>query len=231
MNEPCFPPLFSSMAAPVGHDPFRTACAQAAQGCDAGLVVHALAPDRLRAAMVFAPEVPLQQAVTMLPLCGIGFQNALGALAPPEVAVHLEWAGGLRVNGGICGRLHMAASTSEPAAEPDWLVVGIDVPLWPDQGETGETPDHTALYAEGCSDIDPVTLLEAWVRHTLVWINRWMDDGTAPLHKEWRGLAHGLNEDTADGHVLGVDEHFGLLLRQTDTTTLRPLTQILETYP
>ena len=58
-------------------------------GCDAGLVVHNISPDTLRAAIVFAPEVTLEEAIVMLPTCGIGFQNALGALAPPAVAVHL----------------------------------------------------------------------------------------------------------------------------------------------
>ena len=61
-----------------------------------------------------------------LPACAVGFQNALGALAPPEVAVHLDWAGGVRVNGAHCGRLRAAADTRDPLAVPGWLVVGLD---------------------------------------------------------------------------------------------------------
>ena len=102
---PTFPPLMSGLAVTGQEDPFEAACQRAVLGCDAGLIVYNLGADQLRAAIVFAPEVPLQKAMAMLPTCGIGLQNALGSLAPPEVAVHLEWGGGLRINGGRCGRL------------------------------------------------------------------------------------------------------------------------------
>ena len=229
MTEPQFPPLFSGQDA-AGADPFALACARADAGCDAGLVVHDLAPDRLRAAIVFAPEVPLSEAAMMLPLCGVGFQNALGALAPPEVAVHLGWEGGILVNGARCGRLRMAAPGT-PEAVPDWLVIGLELALWPRSEDTGLTPDETALYAEGCADVDPVTLIEAWVRHTLVGLNAWDEDGPAALHREWSGLAHGLAGQITvagrTGSYIGLDEHLGLLLKVQDETTLIPLTATL----
>ena len=81
------------------------------------LALHIPENARLMAAMVMAPEVPLEDAMAMLPTCGVGFQNALGALAPPEVAVHLEWAGGLRINGASCGRMRVAAGGNDPAEE------------------------------------------------------------------------------------------------------------------
>ncbi|MFT6675531.1 MAG: biotin-(acetyl-CoA carboxylase) ligase [Sulfitobacter sp.] len=232
MNDVIFPPLMSGQAVTGGEDPFQTACLKAAVGCDAGLVVYNLSPDRLQAALVFAPEVPLADAMVMLPVCGIGFQNALGALAPPEVAVHLDWAGGLRINGAKCGHLRVAASTTTPEDQPDWLVVGLDLPLWPGDGETGHRPDETALYAEGCADVEAPALLESWARHTLNWIARWDSEGVKPVHAEWRGLAQGMGQEISqngqDGTFLGVDERFGMLLRQGDTTTLIPLNTLLE---
>jgi BirA family transcriptional regulator, biotin operon repressor / biotin---[acetyl-CoA-carboxylase] ligase len=233
MSDPAFPPLMSGLAVTGQEDPFETACQRAVLGCDAGLVVHNLAPDCLRAALVFAPEVPLGKAMVMLPTCGIGLQNALGALAPPEVAVHLEWGGGLRINGARCGTLRVAASTTVSNEVPDWLVVGLQLPLWPANEDGGETPDETALYAEGCADVKAPALLESWARHTLHWISRWEEDGLDPLHAEWRGLAHGLGEGGtwygATGTFLGVDEDFGMLLRDPETTHLIPLTTRLET--
>ena len=233
MREVTFPPLFSGLAVEGAIDPFEKACAEATRGCDGGLVVHNLGANSLRAAMVFAPDVPLCDAMAMLPLCGVGFQNALGALAPPEVAVHLDWAGGIRINGAICGGLRVAASGDDPQAEPSWFVVGLQLPLWPENDDTGLTPDQTALYSEGCADVQADALLEAWVKHTLVGINRWLDDGVAPLHKDWRALAYGVGEDITRGDLtgsfLGVDEKFGMLLRDAETTHLIPLTDLLET--
>ena len=85
-QRPSFPPLFSGLAISGQINPFEKARAEATRGCDAGLVVYNLAANTLEAAIVFAPDVTLEEAIAVLPLCGIGFQNALGALAPPEVA-------------------------------------------------------------------------------------------------------------------------------------------------
>lgn len=234
MTPIALPPLFT--ACPTeGADPFAVACAQAEAGCDAGLVTYDLRPDVLRAAIVFAPEVPLREAAIMLPVCGVGFQNAFGAIAPPEISLHLDWDGRIRVNGGVAGRLRMAASPSNPEVEPDWLVIGLTVDFWPAAEETGHTPDVTALMAEGCGEVEAPALLEAWVRHTLVWINRWTEDGPRALHKEWKGLAHGL--DTAvthgrhSGDFIGVDETFGMILKSGSCTTIIPLTDILTETP
>lgn len=221
MTAPVFPPLLTGVA--TVDDPLAVAVAMASDGCDAGTIVYNLGGNDLRAAIVFAPEVPLAQAMAMLPACGIGFQNALGAVAPPEVAVHLDWGGAIRLNGAVCGALTPCASDRDPAKVPDWLVIGLHLQLWPASDDPGDTPDVTALYAEGCADVDPVHLLESWARHTLVWINRWDDEGAKPLHGELQGLMHGLGQ----GDFIGLDADFGQLRRRDDTTTLIPLTTLL----
>lgn len=231
---PVFPPLFEGRAT-AGADPFAQACDAAAQGCDAGLVLHDLGHDRLRAALVFAPEVACTQAMAMLPLCGVGFQHALGALAPAEVAVHLGWDGAIFVNGGRCGALRIAAAPTAPEEVPDWLVVGLSLDLWPATEDTGLTPDRTALYAEGCAEVDARLLLEAWVRHTLVEINAWEEGGTARLHRDWSGLAQDLGKEVEiagrRGTFQGLDENFGMLLKTETTTDLIPLTHLLTDLP
>ncbi len=225
-----FPPLMSG--APCSGDAFATACQKAVLGCDAGLVCHNLSGTTLEAAIVFTPEVPLGRAMAMLPLCGVGFQNALGALAPPEVAVHLDWTGGILVNGASCGRLRAAASTDDTKAVPDWLVIGLTVPFLPEDDRPGDHPDRTALYAEGCAEVEAQALLEAWARHVLNQTARWESDGPRALHAEWRGMAHGIGETATQagrtGTYLGVDEEFGMLLRDEEGTHLIPLTTLLE---
>ena len=229
---PSFPPLMTGFAVEGAIDPFDKARSMATLGCDAGTVVHNIQADRVRAAMVFAPEVPLEAAMAMLPVCGVGFQNALGALAPPEVAVHLEWSGQIRVNNARCGRLRAAASGNDPTVEPDWLVIGLDVPILQTATDPGRTPDVTALYDEGCAEVDPTQLIESWARHTLVWVNRWEDDGNRPLHTEWMGLLQGVGDPTemfdVSGTFLGVDDQFGMLIRDEETTHLIPMSRVLE---
>ena len=180
----------------------------------------------LRAAIVFAPDVPLSRACAMLPVAAVGLQNALGVLAPPEIAVHLSWDGGIRVNGAACGHLRMIGPDRAADAIPDWLIVTLEMPFLPETEETGETPDRTALYAEGCGELTPNDLLEAWVRHTLSWINRWSDDGPRAVYAEWRTLAPE-GHKTAFGPFVGLGDDFALITRDGDSPVEIPLTRLI----
>lgn len=228
---PSFPPLMQGINT-AGADPFEAACSEAAQGCDAGTILYDASPERLRAAIVLAPEVALSDAAAMLPLTGVALQNALGALGPSEMPVHLCWDGAIRVNGGLCGAVRGATDTQDADAEPGWLVTGFELVFARGNLAGGETPDETDLMSEGCGDLTPVDLLESWSRHLLNWISRWEDEGMGPLHTEWAGLAYGMGKDGTflgkNGHFLGLDEKLGLLLRADGQTMLLPVTDLLE---
>lgn len=232
-----FPPLFRGELAGAGLDPFAQAVSTAALGCDAGLIVHNAGGPTLSAALVLAPEVPLEEAMAMVFAASLGFSDALGALAPPEVGVHFDWPGGILVNGASCGTFRAAASTSDRDTVPLWLVVGFDLTVTlPDQAEPGLDPTATALHEEGCVDVDPFELLESWSRHTLVRINAWADDGMRRLHADWRARAAKLGKDVAldvngehhDGLFVGLDERGGMLLRRGEQTRIIPLSAMLE---
>lgn len=234
LPELVFPPLMSGHPLGADGDPFAEACAVASAGCDAGEVLYAIDSRQVRAALVLAPDVPLEEAVAMHPLACVALQNALGTLAPPEIGVHFGWDGTLWVNGARCGRVRIGARDSGAGA-PDWMVIGIEVDFRADEDAPGQTPDRTALYEEGCGDVVPGPLIESWARHSLNWIHRWEDEGPRVLHDEWVGLARGIGEPAAwrgqTGVFVGVDERFGMLLRMDDTTILVPLTELLEDLP
>lgn len=229
---PTFPPLLRGEEAPHGLDPVLRAVSVAALGTDPGLVIWQAEADRLAAAVILAPEQPLEQAMGATFAVALGLGDALGALAPPEVAVHYDWPGRFRVNGARCGRMRAQASTTDPAAEPDWLVVGIEIPFLPPAERTEEPglhADETCLAEEGCIDIAPLQLLESWSRHMLVWLNRLETDGFAPLHAAWRERGWRIGEALEDGGTfVGLDEHGGQLVRRGDVTELHPLSSMLE---
>lgn len=235
---PIFPPLMTGLAAGPAN-PFAIACDQARRGVDAGLLTWSLSDERLRAALVLAPEVMLDRAMAGVVACAVGLQNALGALAPPETAVHLDWPGGVRLNGAHCGAFHVACETRDPGAVPGWLVVALDLTLrLPPEWEPGEHPDRTALDQEGCTEIDPVDLLEAWARHSLLWLSTLEEEkGRTDLAREWQGLAWNLGGAVTiamdgtrlAGTFLGADEHFGMLLKTPEgQTRLIPLSHMIE---
>lgn len=234
---PGFPPAFKGEAASDGADPFRSAVDHARKGTDAGLIIHRIRPDHLSAALVLAPETALRDAMVMVLVAAVGFADGLGALAPPEVAVQFDWPGGFRINGAGCGGLRAAASTDDPDTEPDWLVIGLDVPFFAKSStEPGKTPNRTTLWDEGCSEILPARLLESWARHTLVWIHHWQQDGVRRLHSDWTARAASLGEEheivlagnTYSGQFMGLDEVGSMLLKSANKTLLLPLTMMLE---
>ncbi|MDJ0827266.1 MAG: DUF4444 domain-containing protein [Rhodobacter sp.] len=228
---PDFPPLLSGKAVGARIDPFDKARAEALTGeVEPGLVHYAEAQDIARAAVTLAPELLLQDAIGAVLAVQIGLADALGALAPPEVAVHFVWPNGLKINGADCGGFRAAAATGDPAAEPDWLIVGLDVPILA-EGDGGAAPERTTLQAEGCIDVTATDVIESWSRHMLVWINTFLTEGFAPLHEAWRGRCDAIGEEVTSpepGLFVGLDERGGMLLRHLSTTRLIPLTAILE---
>ena len=217
-----FPPLLQGLA--VAGDPFAEAC-RAATDADPGTVFYAPSDAAMEVAILLAPETPLAEAVKVSFAASLGLNDALGALAPPEVAVHLEWPDRVRVNGALCGRLRAAASTSDVQVEPDWLVIGLDVKITPTGDEDpGAAPDRTCLHDEGCGNVTSSDLIEAWARHMMNWLHIYLADGFEPLHREWLVKAHGREE----GHFIGLDEHGGLILKDGGATRILPLTQRLE---
>lgn len=225
--EPTFPPLLQGEEAPTGADPFDKAVAAALVGSDPGLLVWSARADAVSAAIVLAPECPLRKAIGITFAAAIGWVDALGALAPPEVAVHHVWPCTFKVNGADCGGLKVAASTDDLDVEPDWLVIGLTVPLML-TGDGGDDPTQTCLFNEGCAELTAQALIESWSRHMLVWINRWLDEGLAPLHAAWRERAWQIGEALpAGGTFVGLDEDGGMLVRDGEITRLHPLTECL----
>ncbi|MGB7241522.1 MAG: biotin/lipoate--protein ligase family protein [Sulfitobacter sp.] len=52
------------------------------------------------------------------------------------------------------------------------MIFGLELSFRPDSDDPGKTPCRTLLFSEGCAEVDAVKLLECWVKHSLVGINR-----------------------------------------------------------
>lgn len=225
-GQPTFPPLLTGIAVPG--DPMSAALASVEAEVEPGAVFYGTDPMRFEAALVLAPESALADALPVAFAIALGLNDAVGALAPPEVALHLVWPDRIRVNGALCGRFTLRSSTHDPKAEPDWLILGVDVPIQTTAGtEPGATPDETCLFEEGCGDITSPDLVEAWARHMMNWLHIFLTEGFEPLHAEWRAKAHGYGEKIdypSTGTFLGLDERGGMLIKtENGGTNLLPL--------
>ncbi len=224
-----FPPLLTGLA--VAGDPVETACT-AADTSEPGTVFYSPDEATFQVAVLLVPETPLSEAISVSFVAALALNDAIGALGPPEVALYLEWPGAFRVNGASCGTLRARASTDNPAEEPDWLVVGLDVPVaGVMDAEPGAAPDRTTLHAEGCGEITTASLTETWARYFMNWLHIYMTDGFAELHETWRSRAYRLGEDVIapeTGSFVGLDEWGGMILKDGEETRILPLTLLLE---
>lgn len=231
VSKPEFPPLLTGIALGGRADPFEKAMSAAlTDDIDAGTVFYAEDDTTFRTGLVLVPETPLADAAGVVFAAQLGLADALGALAPPEVAVQFDWPDRIKVNGARAGRLRLAAATDDPAAIPDWLVIGLELAIAPLPGDPGTRPDMTSLHDEGCVDITAPALIESWARHTLLWVHRFVEDGLGPLHEAWRGKCDLIGEDVAypeAGTFTGLDEKGGMLLRNGAETKALPLTMLL----
>jgi len=234
---PQFPPLLTGVAVPAGVDPFDHAVAEARAGrAEMGHLYWSPDHGALRAAVVFEPEITLVEAAPIVFAVATGLNDCIGALAPPEVGMQHVWPDGVKINGATCGGFRVQASSWDSAAVPDWLIVGLILPLAATIVDPGNRPDITSLAEEGCGHLGRVHLLESWSRHMLVWVNRWEDDGFRPIFEAWLGRADGRGGEvtiqTPDGPVggafLGLDDHGGLLLKAETGPRTLPLLPILE---
>ena len=225
--KPQFPPLLDGVETAAGVDPFEKAVADARTGrAEAGSLYWSPDDATLRAALVFEPEGPLAEAAPILFAVANGLNDCIGALAPPEVGLHHVWPDGVKVNGATCGDWRVAVPSWRGDAVPGWLAVGLTLAVAATRADPGERPEVTSLAEEGCGHLSRVRLLESWSRHTLVWINRWEDDGFRPVFEAWLARAEGrgatVTARTARGPVegtfLGLDEQGGLLLKAAGGT-------------
>ncbi|CUH38992.1 hypothetical protein JSE7799_01711 [Jannaschia seosinensis] len=211
---PSFPPMLRGQSA---RDPWAEAMTAARAGCDGGTIFWR-AGDALEAAVVLAPDVPRDRAAQMIPLAAVALRDALGAIGPPEMPVHLGWDGSILLNGAEAGQVRGMAPPG--AGVPDWLIVHLHMRFLPE-----DSLDRTALWQEGAGEVMPVPLLESWSRHLLHRLSEW-EDGPRPLHAEWLAA---MWDRAHDKTFLGLDEAFGRLRRDGAATTLDPLDTLLET--
>ncbi|MEO0618036.1 MAG: biotin/lipoate--protein ligase family protein [Pseudomonadota bacterium] len=241
VGDPVLPPLLTGFGIATPDHPFAHAVAGAHGGVhDAGHVIWARNTSLLDWAIVLAPDVPLRKAVQMVPLAMVAAGDCIGVLTPPQVALTFRWPGGIVVNGGLAGRVEAAASTDNPDAVPEWMVVRLVLRIRHAQHEEpGNMPDQTSLEEEGCADLTRNQLIESFSRHFLTWLNTWNDDGFAPVHGAWLQRAESLEQAVTipcdgtaiSGIFMGLDEDGNILLKpDTDSAVqLISLTDVVLT--
>ena len=98
VTDPTFPPLLTGEKLAKDVDPFIKAVSASMIGCDPGVVFYAEDSSTLKAAITLAPEVPLKNSISVAHALMLSAADSLGALGPPELAVHFVWPSQFKIN-------------------------------------------------------------------------------------------------------------------------------------
>jgi BirA family transcriptional regulator, biotin operon repressor / biotin---[acetyl-CoA-carboxylase] ligase len=119
--------------------------------------------------------------------------------------------------GGILLESEMAAGGGL-----DFVILGIGVNLV--SAPRGLEYPATSLADQGFPGITPAGLLEALAAHFALWVERWREEGFAPVRAGWLRRASGIGQAvrvrleklTLDGRFLDLDHDGALVLEDND---------------
>lgn len=225
LSDPEFPPVYSGHPVKAPETPLPAAIAAIASGkAEAGHLFWARATENASCAIVLEPDRPLEVAMQAVPVAMVAVGDAVGAIAPPNVAVTYRWPGTILMNGARAGKIGAVLPVRpEAGGNVPWLVLTMDIAIRR-EGKTvepGYRADETVLWEEGCGEIDRTRLLESFSRHLLAWMDSWEADGFGTVHEIWMFRAADRDEPVAingksgitNGTMIGIDDKGGLLVR------------------
>ena len=180
------PPPFRLVVLREVGDAFAHACDHASE-LGAGTLVFVGRFDLAEFAVVLEPDEPLVSARRAFYACMVALGDALAVSAPPEKPVVIEWPDAVFVDRGLIGGGRLAwPGHADERAVPDWLVFGAAIRTVSLKTEgSGLHPLSTALEAESFDDVSSERLVEGFARHLMVAVDRWQEDGFAPIAREY----------------------------------------------
>jgi BirA family biotin operon repressor/biotin-[acetyl-CoA-carboxylase] ligase len=233
-TQPAFPPVYEPIAH-RGKDAFHAACRLAARMPRDGALLWSDRQDALDCALVLEPDRPASEALLVAYVAAVALGDALGALTPPVLPITFGWPDRIEANGGSVGGLRLRwAAPHRPDEAPRWLALGVALRIaadWSDDSP-GRDVHRTTLQDEGCAELEARDLIEAFARHFLAWVNRWQDEGFAPVRQAWLHRAGAYRETEAAApaaaRILGIADDGALLIERAGVHQSLALAPALE---
>lgn len=136
----------------------------------------------LHCALVLRPEDDFASCCQISLLNCICTAMAIARQAEPLEEIRFRWPNDVLLNRGKVAGMTLSGEL-DARGRPGWMVVGVNVNVHECPSSRGFSA--ASMRGEGFRDPDRVALLEAYAREFLSWINRWADEGFAPVRKAW----------------------------------------------
>jgi BirA family biotin operon repressor/biotin-[acetyl-CoA-carboxylase] ligase len=229
---PRLPPAFRLVALDRVGSTNEEARRLAAQGAEDGTLVWAREqtagrgrrgrawtspPGNLYLSLVLRPDCAPAEAAQLGFVAALAIGETSGGFVPPLVELHHKWPNDVLLGGRkVSGILLESEADASGALQSLVMGVGINVASAP---EGTEFP-ATSLKEQGAGDVPVEPVLEAFCRHFLSWVDRWLADGFPPVRAAWKRRAWRLGEEiearlpheTLRGRFDDLDESGALVL-------------------
>jgi len=171
-------------------------------------------PGNLYCTLLLRPRRPVRRWGQLCFVAAVALRQAIAAFAPALI-LQLKWPNDLLLGGRKLSGTLLEASGS------DWVLIGTGVNLASHPDGLGAT----SLAAHGV-ELGPEALLEAYMAALLPWIDRWQQDGFAPVRQAWLRHAIGLGQPVTvrladrelDGRFAALDPAGALILERPQGT-------------
>ncbi len=218
MVKPVLPPVYDLVVIAGERDAFTRACELARSRVRDGLLVWNERPDRLQLAVLLEPEAGLEESLQVVPLFTLAVGDALGGFTAPTLPLALRWPATVLIDGVELARIRWARGEPPvPGGIPPWIVLGLDAPMR-EPAEPGRMPDRMTVEGAAGEPVAATAIVERIARHFLARVDRWQEEGFAPIARAWNRRLDGrgritrmeFGEVEAAGVVEGLDDRGGL---------------------
>lgn len=138
--------------------------------------------NNLHCAVILRPDDSFEICCQLGLLAGVCVSQAITMIGEPMEELRLGWPNDVYLNRGKVAGINLSGESS-PDGRINWMVVSLNVNAY--QHPTSLGFSTASLRGEGFESFDRVTLLEGFAREFLAWLDRWANQGLAPIRKAW----------------------------------------------
>ena len=180
-------------------------------------------PGNLSCALIIEPDYDNHSAQQLIYVAAVAAGTAMAEVLSPMIGMSLGWPGKLYVNNLLTGVVSL--TPAEGGQDPwPWIVIGLRMNVA--QHPPNPEPElyNSILASVETEEVNAEDLMAFYARHFLRLINRWSDEGFAPIHKAWMQRVEGLHterrltckDSTIQGVVKGLSDDGEILLTNAD---------------
>lgn len=138
--------------------------------------------NNLHCAVILRPDDSFETCSQLSLLTSVCACQAITVVGEPMEELRLGWPNDVYLNRGKVAGIQLSGEMDSNGGLK-WMVVSLNVNAFEHPTSLGFAA--ASLRGEGFEVFDRVVVLESFAREFLTWLNRWADEGLAPVRKAW----------------------------------------------